>query len=205
MPAPPSGYLLIGVTTAGKLRTGGPCRRCYYDGGAVEIPYVPASHRFLFLRHTGTQVIYETAATSSGARTTLRTAALVTTNPAELTLRIQNNSGASVWDNINAKGTAVTADVVVDFATPRSGSAITALSFGSCISTFSGDGQNVNIIKGGTAGAAWKAKLRALGAVVWRIRWPGTAADPGRRPAVRGRTATPAPISRRSRTSAAYP
>lgn len=69
--------------------------------------------------------------------------------------------------------------VAVDFSTARSGSALTSLSFGSCISTFAGDGQNVNIIKGGASGTAWKAKLGELGPLVWRIPLAWNGGTPG--------------------------
>ncbi len=74
------------------------------------------------------------------------------------------------------------AEVSIDFSDPHPESALGALSFGSCISTFSGDGQGVNIIKGGAAAGQWKAMLAGLGRLVWRIplAWndghPGSAA-----------------------------
>ena len=178
-PSNAGGYLIV-VTPAGNLRMEARKTGSYYDGGAVEIPYRPTNHRWLFLRHTGSQVIFEAAATATGGRTTLRSAALSSIDATALTVRLQNNNaGTSEWDNINSLSVVATADVVIDFTSPRAGSAITALSFGSCISTFAGDGQNVNIIKGGTEGAAWKSNLAALGPMVWRIPLAWNGGQPG--------------------------
>lgn len=174
-----AGGYLIGVTRAGNLRLEARRTGSYYDGGAVEVPYQPSGHRWLFLRHTGDLVVFEAAASRTGSRTTLRTAGSTDVPTSALTVRLQNNAGTSEWDNVNARFAAVTADVSIDFARARAGSAISSLSFGSCISTFAGDGQNVNIIKGGAEGAAWKSKLGALGPLVWRIPLAWNGGRPG--------------------------
>ncbi len=179
-PGSAGGYL-IGVTRAGNLRLEARKSGSYFDGGAVEVRYQPTLHRWLFLTHTQALVSFEASATRTGKRTTLRTAGATNVGTSALTVRLQNNSGTSGWDNVNTGpvAAAVPADVSIDFARPRSSSAITALSFGSCISTFAGDGQNVNIIKGGAEAAAWRSKLRALGPLVWRIPLAWNAGRPG--------------------------
>lgn len=72
------------------------------------------------------------------------------------------------------------ANATVDFAAARDGSGLGELSFGSCISTYSGDGQNVNIVKGApTDSAAWRATLGELGPLAWRIPLAWNAGRPG--------------------------
>ena len=103
-PAGAGGYL-IQKTAAGNLRCDARDAGGYFDGGAVEVPYNATNHRWLFIRHTGSQVIFEAAATYSGARTTLRTAALTTVDHTALYFKVQNNdANATVWDNINTDG-----------------------------------------------------------------------------------------------------
>ncbi len=176
-----AGGYLIGVTRTGKLRMEARRLGSYYDSGAVEIPYQPSIHRWLFLTHTRNLVSFKSAATRTGERATLRTAGSTDVDTSALTVRLQNNVGTSGWDNVNTGAAApvANADVSIDFGAAHSGSAITALSFGSCISTFAGDGQNVNIIKGGAEGAAWKSKLAALGPLVWRIPLAWNGGRPG--------------------------
>lgn len=100
-----AGGYLIQKTAAGNLRcearnTGG-----YFDGGAVEVTYNATNHRWLFIRHTGTQVLFQAAATYGGTRTTLRTAALTTVDATALTYKVQNNdANNTVWDNVNTDG-----------------------------------------------------------------------------------------------------
>ncbi|WP_147017410.1 hypothetical protein [Kocuria turfanensis] len=72
------------------------------------------------------------------------------------------------------------ADATVDFAAARDGSELSEVSFGSCISTYSGDGENVNIVKGSAAdSAAWRATLGGLGPLVWRIPLAWHGGSPG--------------------------
>lgn len=71
-------------------------------------------------------------------------------------------------------------NAAVDFSAALPGSELTGISFGSCISTYSGDGQDVNIIKGTDAeSAAWRTTLGELGPVAWRIPLAWNAGSPG--------------------------
>ena len=71
-------------------------------------------------------------------------------------------------------------NTAVDFAAPYADSALNDMSFGSCISTYSGDGENVNIIRGTDAeSSAWRARLAGLGPVAWRIPLTWNAGGPG--------------------------
>lgn len=76
--------------------------------------------------------------------------------------------------------TPVHANVSVDFSAILKGSELSPLSFGSCISTYSGDSENVNIIKGtATESAAWRTTLGELGPLAWRIPLAWNAGRPG--------------------------
>ena len=97
-----AGGYIIQKTAAGNLRCDARNAGSYFDGGAVEVAYSAVDHRWLFIRHTGTQVLFQAAATYSGARSTLRTAALTTVDASALQYKVQNNDvNTTVWDNIN--------------------------------------------------------------------------------------------------------
>lgn len=74
----------------------------------------------------------------------------------------------------------VAGNTTVDFAAALPGSELDHLSFGSCISTYSGDGQDVNIIRGGAAETtAWRTTLGELGPLAWRIPLAWNSGSPG--------------------------
>lgn len=104
-----AGGYLIQKTSGGTLRCEARNAGSYFDGGAVQVTYNATDHRWLFIRHTGTQVLFQAAATYNGTRTTLRTAATTTVDATALTYKIQNNdANSTVWDNVNTDGGAST-------------------------------------------------------------------------------------------------
>lgn len=100
-----AGGYLIQKTAAGNLRCEARNTGSYYDGGAVEVAYNAVNHRWLFISQTGSQVLFQAAATYGGARTTLRTANTTTVDMTSLIYKVQNNdANSTVWDNINTSG-----------------------------------------------------------------------------------------------------
>lgn len=97
----------------------------------------------------------------------------------ELRVRAKNSAGISAFTPWTPF-TTTTTNTVVDFTAARAGTELSALSFGSCISTYTGDGQNVNIVKGAAAdSAAWRDTLGRLGPVAWRIPLAWNGGQPG--------------------------
>lgn len=99
--------------------------------------------------------------------------------PYEVRVRSINDAGASAYTGWARFATDNT-NTTIDFTATRAGSELSTLSFGSCISTYSGDGENVNIVKGTTTESGeWKAKLGELGPVTWRIPLAWNGGTPG--------------------------
>ena len=72
------------------------------------------------------------------------------------------------------------ANTTVDFAAAHPGTGLSALSFGSCISTYAGDTRTVNIVKGPAAESrSWRSTLGELGPLAWRIPLTWNGGRPG--------------------------
>lgn len=96
------GYLIL-KTAGGALRCEARNAGAYGDGGAIEVPYNATNHRWLFITHTGSQVLFQAAATYNGTKSTLRTSPLSTVDASSVRYKLQNNDAdTSVWDNINS-------------------------------------------------------------------------------------------------------
>lgn len=76
--------------------------------------------------------------------------------------------------------TPVAANAAVNFSSVLEGTELGLLSFGSCISTYSGNSDNANIIKGNVAeSVAWRTTLGELGPLAWRIPLAWNGGHPG--------------------------
>lgn len=168
------GYLII-KTASGNLRCEARVAGAYYDGGAVEIPYNAANHRWLFITQAGGQVIYQAAASYDGTRSTLRTATLTNVDLTTLQLKVQNNdTNTTVWDNINTGGSgATTPRLSGDFTAATVNVATVAMAtnptwLGACSSTYGASPGN------NSAQAAVEQRLDARYMRI-PVRWNGSA------------------------------
>lgn len=117
--------------------------------------------------------------TATTVSNSITLSALTASTQYEVRVRARNSVGSSAF-TAWTPFTTNSSNTTIDFATVRSNSQLSDLSFGSCISTYSGDGEGVNIIKGTLEQSTdWKNKLGSIGSAGWRIPLAWNGGTPG--------------------------